>query len=287
MKKILMAHDLSLRANVALERALQLADQTGAELEIFHVVRDDLPEAIVQRRKIEATEVISDRLSSLSQELRARGAVHVVTGKDYTDILARADKLPADLIVLGLHREDALRHLVIGSTAERVIGFGRQPVLVVSDRPHGPYQRVLVAPDFSDASRRAAEFALALLPDAEIRLVHASRLPLDRALAGPHAHAQVHCASEVKLLGTIKADLISRYRSTSSQAQLLDVVVCHGPPLEVIRQEVLQFRPDLLAIGVQSHIGLSRAVVGEIAEELLAQPPCDIIAVHPQASLTS
>jgi nucleotide-binding universal stress UspA family protein len=91
----------------------------------------------------------------------------------------------------------------------------------------------------------------------------------------------MHCASEVKLLGAIKADLISRYRSASPQAQMLDVVVCHGPPLEVIRQEVAQFRPDLLAIGVQRHVGLSRAVVGEIAEELLAQPPCDMIAVHP------
>jgi nucleotide-binding universal stress UspA family protein len=280
MKKILMAHDLSLRANVALERALQLADQTGAELEIFHVVHDDLPEAVIQRRKIEATEVITERLSSLRQELRSRVVVHIADGKDYTDILVRADKLPADLIVLGLHREDALRHLVIGSTAERVIGFGRQPVLVVSDRPHGPYQRVLVAPDFSDASRRAAEFTLGLLPYAEVRLVHASRLPLDRAVAEPHANGQIHCAGEQKLLGTIKADLVSRYRSANSQAKTLEVVVCHGPPLEVIRQEVLQFRPDLLVIGVHSHVGLSRAVVGEIAEELLAQPPCDLIAVH-------
>jgi nucleotide-binding universal stress UspA family protein len=280
MKKILMAHDLSLRANVALERAVQLADQTGGDLDVFHVVPDDLPEAVIQRRKIEATEVITECLASLRKELRARIVVDVAVGKDYTDILVRADKLPADLIVLGLHREDALRHLVIGSTAERVIGFGRQPVLVVSDRPRGPYRRVLVVPDFSNASRRAAEFALALLPDAEVRLVHASRLPIDRALPGPHANAQMHCASEVKLLGTIKADLVSRYRSTSSQAQMIDVVVCHGPPSEVIRQEVVQFRPDLLAIGVQSHIGLSRAVVGEITEELLAQPPCDLITLH-------
>jgi nucleotide-binding universal stress UspA family protein len=280
MKKILMAHDLSLRANIALERALQLADQTGAELEVLHVVQDDLPGMLVQRRRVEATEVITDRLSSRAKELRARVAVNVTAGKDYTDILVRADEVEADLIVLGVHREDALRHLVIGSTAERVIGFGRAPVLVVSDRARSPYRRALVAPELSSASRKAAEFVLALLPDAEIRLVHASRLPVERAFAGPHAGEQIHCDSDPKVLGSIKADLVSRYRSGSSSAPTLDIVVCQGAPLEVLRQEVLKFRPDLLAIGVQSHIGLSRGVVGEIAEELLAQPPCDIIAVH-------
>jgi nucleotide-binding universal stress UspA family protein len=274
MRKILMAHDLSLRCNIALERAVRLAQQAGAELEVVHVVQDDLPAAIVERRKAEATEAITGHLASLPDGLQGTIPVHVVTGKDYTDILAQADRTGADLIVLGVHREDALRNLVIGATAERVIGFGRQPVLVVNDPPHGPYRRVLATLEFSDAARRAVEFALALLPQAEFRLVQSS------TLAGTHANVQIHGDRDEQLMGSIKAELASVHRPGGPDAAMLDVVVCHDPPLEMIRQQVAEFHPDVLVIGVQRHIGLSRAVIGAIAEDLLAQPPCDIIAVH-------
>jgi nucleotide-binding universal stress UspA family protein len=280
MKKILMAHDLSYRSTLALGRAVQLAQQTGAALEVFHVVEDDLPAPIVERRKAEAKDAITGYLSSIIGQQHPEIRVVVVTGRDYTAITGQADRSHADLIVLGIHREDALRQLVIGSTAERIIGFGSQPVLVVKDPPRGPYHRVVISIDASHSSRRTAEFALTLLPDAEFRLVQASPVPWGHLSPGGDTHPQSRNGHHERPKETKKDALIAIGLQAGTHATVVGLAVHHGPPLEIIREEVRQFHPDLLVIGIEHRAGLTRALIGDIAESLLAQLPCDILAIH-------
>jgi nucleotide-binding universal stress UspA family protein len=59
-----------------------------------------------------------------------------------------------------------------------------------------------------------------------------------------------------------------------------DLVVRHGSALAVIREQVDSFNPEVLVVGAQRRAGLTRALIGEIPEDVLARPPCDIIAVH-------
>src|SRR5262245_59044270 len=86
IRKILIAHDLSGRSSIALKRAAQLAGQTGAALDILHVIEDDLPAAVIDRRTAEAKAVMSDELSALPELAKAKTEPIVVAGKDYTDI---------------------------------------------------------------------------------------------------------------------------------------------------------------------------------------------------------
>jgi nucleotide-binding universal stress UspA family protein len=197
--------------------------------------------------------------------------VHVLVGKDYTDILDHAEKSAANLIVLAAHREDALRAVVIGTTAERVIGFGTRPVLIVKSHPAGQYRRVVVAVDFSASARQAAAFAFDLLPEAEFRLLHASSMAVDgRFSSGPNAGKAEK----------IKSDLSAYLPCVGGHAASKHLVIRHGPALAVIRDEVTGFNAEVLVVGAQRRSGLTRALIGEIPEDLLARPPCDIIAVH-------
>jgi nucleotide-binding universal stress UspA family protein len=274
-KKVLMAHDLSTRSERALERAVQLATQLDAVLDVVHVVEDDLPAAIVQRRKAEAEKAISDQLSAMPGLGERKIVVTVLAGKDYTDILAQADRLSADLIVLATHRADALRHVAVGSTAERVIGFGHYPVLVVRDKPQGRYRRVLMLADVSAASRSAAHAAFALFPDAEFRLVHVLRTPLSGA-----PHSELAILHTFGAAGPRKEDLLAFLCPASLRPEKLELTIHRGATLGVLRQEIDHFHPDVLVAGVQRDTGLTRALIGEVAEELLSQPPCDLLAVH-------
>jgi nucleotide-binding universal stress UspA family protein len=206
--------------------------------------------------------------------------VTVLAGKDYTDILAQADRLSADLIVLATHRADALRHVVVGSTAERVIGFGHYPVLVVRDRPQGCYRRVLMLADVSAASRSAAHAAFALFPDAEFRLVHVLRTPLSGAPHGELTILHTFGADETVPAGPRKEDLLTFLCPASLRPEKLELTIHRGSTLGVLRQEIDHFHPDVLVAGVQRHTGLTRALIGEVAEELLSQLPCDFLAVH-------
>jgi nucleotide-binding universal stress UspA family protein len=271
IRKILIAHDLSRRSSVALERAVQLAGQAGAALDLLHVVEDDLPAPVIDRRKAEARAVMSDDLATLPDPAIAKVETVVLVGKDYTDILGWAEKSGADLIVLGVHREDALRSVVIGTTAERIIGFGSRPVLIVKKLPAGNYRRPVVAIDLSASARQAAAFAFDLLPESEIRLVHALAMTGDGSPSRDNVTAKME---------KIRSELSAKAAAARGHAVPTQLVIRHGSPIAVIRDAVRDCEADLLVVGAQRRSGLTRTLIGEIPEDLLARPPCDILVVH-------
>ncbi|MFC7705297.1 universal stress protein [Plastorhodobacter daqingensis] len=57
---------------------------------------------------------------------------HVLHGSIYDEILRAADKVGADLIVLGAHRPE-LKDYLLGQNAARVVRHARQSVYVVRD----------------------------------------------------------------------------------------------------------------------------------------------------------
>jgi nucleotide-binding universal stress UspA family protein len=83
---------------------------------------------------------------------QARGALaefvkrHVPTGVDSEtvtrlghpseEIVAAAKDFDVDLIVLATHGHTGLKHLLLGSTAERVVRLAPCPVLTVREREH-------------------------------------------------------------------------------------------------------------------------------------------------------
>ncbi|MEC8198703.1 MAG: universal stress protein, partial [Pseudomonadota bacterium] len=48
-----------------------------------------------------------------------------------------------------------------------------------------------------------------------------------------------------------------------------------GEPDAVLRDEVLNLRPDLLVLGTHGRVGLSHILIGSVAGAILNQPPCD------------
>ena len=81
----------------------------------------------------------TERLARLAQEqvpaqFRANTLVRV--GKPYHEITSAARELNIDLIVISTHGYTGLKHVVLGSTAERVIRHAPCPVLTVREREH-------------------------------------------------------------------------------------------------------------------------------------------------------
>ncbi|MCB8823361.1 universal stress protein [Microvirga rosea] len=56
----------------------------------------------------------------------------VVAGDPFDGILRAAASTGADLIVMGAHRKQLLRDILVGTTIERVIRTGPHPVLMVN-----------------------------------------------------------------------------------------------------------------------------------------------------------
>ena len=81
--------------------------------------------------------------------------MHVLEGDPASAIGSLADRLHADVIVLGPHRQARTSPRTLGGTALAVVTNAASPCLVVSNSLRLPLQRVLVPVDLSDTARGA------------------------------------------------------------------------------------------------------------------------------------
>ena len=63
--------------------------------------------------------------------------VHVVGGLPVDSILSQAERLSSNVIVMGTHGRTGLSHVLLGSTAERVVRTAHCPVLTIKYEPGG------------------------------------------------------------------------------------------------------------------------------------------------------
>ncbi|MBI3848851.1 MAG: universal stress protein [Verrucomicrobia bacterium] len=144
LKRILVPIDFSKASVRALQYAVPLAEQFGATICLVHVVEqasfandlENLPLAIPEARM---TEIARDRLISLSKKAIKRlipVLPHVRVGKAFLEIATLASTQDIDLIVIATRGHTGLKHVLLGSTAEKVVCHAPCPVLVVREPEH-------------------------------------------------------------------------------------------------------------------------------------------------------
>jgi universal stress protein E len=282
LSRILVATDLSARSDRAVERAVMLAKQTHTALTILHVVDADLPNKIADRLHDDARSLIADHLATLPSADAVSPEIRVVFGKDHKDIVEIANKSAADLIVLGIHRNES-GELFGGTTAERVIRTGTRPVLMVKVRAQAFYRRVIVGVDFSDCSRRAIEFAARLIPDGEFHLVHAFDVPFKAFLTSDDTQREFSKSHQEQMDQFVGEEFSALRTALSATPARLCQVVRQGEVRQVVQEQIDRLRPDLLVLGTHGRSGIAHAVYGSVAEDFLSHPPCDVLAVPPDA----
>lgn len=279
LSRLLVASDLSARSDRAVERAVALAYEHQAKLDVLHIVDEDLPAMMAQRVEDAAEQLMREHLAAIVAAGQIDVTVAVRVGRGYEAILNEADASDAELVVLGAHREDAFKDRFRGTTVERVTRFGDRPVLLVRDRARAQYRRVLAGVDFSVCSRRAVEFANRLVLAGEFHLVHAYQVPFKGFLYGADTHGQVSRQHEEQLKRTVMEEFAAFQRIAGSTDSRADLILREGDPQRVLRTEIDRLAPDLLVVGTHGRTGVARALLGSVAEALLREPPCDVLAV--------
>lgn len=280
MKTILVASDLSARSDRALARAAILAGQHNSQLIILHVVDEELPAAMADKQVEDAKTMLGSTLAGLLDRSAISSNVQVVVGEHYQTILAEAEASNADLLVVGQHRKDILLDLFRGSTGERILRFGTRPVLIVKSAATHSYVRVLAAVDFSATSRRALETAVMMAPEADVKLVHAFDVPFRGLVFGGTSMEQLAKKHQKQFQETIDAQTKTFLDSLSVPSAMRQVIAREGMPEEVVLEAVRETRCDLLALGTHGRSGLGRALLGSVAESMIARAPCDVLAVR-------
>src|SRR6185503_8403201 len=282
-QRFVAATDFSRDAGYACRRAALLAAEHGAQLELLHVVGKAPLDALRQafrRKPAHVASLVEDLRQTLS---RAGAALAKKTGASIearVEIGAVQDTIAvecrrADLLVLGARGTNPLRDAILGTTAERLLGKCRVPVLVVKQPPEQAYDKALVAMDFSAPAKSALRVVLRLAPGAAFTAVHAYDVPFE---------------GKLRLAG-IDDDTIDAYRFQAARKAITAIRALgektgihlahavyrdHAPHLILEKERTL--RCDLIVLGKAKH-SIAKLFLGSVSRHVLADCRSDVLVV--------
>jgi nucleotide-binding universal stress UspA family protein len=127
--RILVAYDAGDPAQVALERGIELALNSGAELGIVSVAPDDeVPDDPWSTTSERAAGLHAAKLRAAEAGISA--ATHLPVGAPGPTIVATADTLGYDTIVIGSRRLGPIRRRLLGSVSAYVTSHSRATTIV-------------------------------------------------------------------------------------------------------------------------------------------------------------
>lgn len=143
IRTILVPIDFSPSSARALDTAAGLAERLGAKLVLLHAYHIDIPltsyamaggPVIPKGFYDQIRENATTKVAELAEQARKWGVE--VTGLAVSEpasiaIVEQAEQLGADLIVMGTRGNTGLKHVFLGSVAERVLRTAPCPVLTI------------------------------------------------------------------------------------------------------------------------------------------------------------
>ena len=146
--KVLAALDLARTTPDVLREARIWARRLSAELILIHVADPD-PDFIGYGAGPESVRLAvahkftraHQRIEALSVELRKEGldaTALLLQGATAETILREADRLSADVVLMGTRARGAVRELFVGSVSKEVLRRSTRPVLLIPPRDAGP-----------------------------------------------------------------------------------------------------------------------------------------------------
>jgi len=153
--RILLATDGSKEAERATQAALSLAQKSGSEMHVLHVLvlplyTNDLASFEPEfRRRLEerARTRLNDLVSKMETSDAAVGGSHLGLGRADAEIVDKAEEIGAGLIVVGSRGVGAMRRTLTGSASDSVVRHAHCPVMVVRGEPLTFPTKVLLATD--------------------------------------------------------------------------------------------------------------------------------------------
>lgn len=153
-QNILITTDLTPNCEYAFKHAVLLARESKAKFHLLHIVpevdagfrshvsavmgegnlekfeklHEDEARAAIKKELEEFTRV---ELVDYPEDFKNIGSIQVLHGHPVSQILLIADRLNADVIVMGTHGKGALEHTFLGSITEKVLRRSKRPVFVI------------------------------------------------------------------------------------------------------------------------------------------------------------
>jgi nucleotide-binding universal stress UspA family protein len=199
-------------------------------------------------------------------------------------VIAVAQAEQTDLIIVGTRGKSGLAHVLLGSTAERLIRTAPCPVLAI----HGTkvndltaegisLNRILVPTDLSDCSLEAVKYAgvVAVQAKASIELLHIMEpiyYGIDFTIESRDEQEQRRRVT-TEQLGALSSEL-------AAAGIAVKVSLAGGTPVDTILDFASRSSSHLIVMGTHGRRGLSYAWAGSVTESVLRRGTIPVLAVR-------
>ena len=287
--RLLVAVDLTALSDRVIGRVMRLPIAERGRIELLHVVPSGLSSTEQRRAVNDARSYLAGAADDLSASVPGGVVVtsEVEIGAAPPAISRHALAMHAELVVTGRGHMHTLRDHMIGSTAERVIRRSRVPILVVRRPPRSRYLRPVVALDDDGAASAVLAALVRVLPAPRptLDVIHAAERAYVHAYPSLRRDDQAQYKRDLaaQALPQVARLLASAVDSTGVPADAVpyELRVECGSSRPVIQRAVEQADADLLALGTRGRSGLSYALLGTIAGDVLRAVRCDVLVVPP------
>ncbi len=293
---LIAATDLSAPSRHAVTRATMLARDTGARLELLHVVEISALDKLRSVMKEQGEDVIEKLLAEARTNLAALAvtvgesagiviSTRVAVGPLLQEISSQADALNAGLLVLGGRGSGYMRHMLLGSTAERMLRKTMRPMLVVQQMPQLAYRRVLLPLDFSPISSEIIRQARKYAPGAELIIFNAYEVPFEGRLQ--YAGVEVEVISQYR--ENIRQEALQAMRRLAHEAGLAEgeyfIEARHGEASTRILEQVQEQDIDLIVMGKHGTGMTEELLLGSTTKYVLAESQSDVLVIPSEGTV--
>lgn len=265
---VLVATDLAARTDRAVDRAVALAAEWQVRLTVVHVVE---PGSVAERGKAAAIRAVRAVLPDPEADVD----IMLPGGSAPDAITEAARESGCGIIVTGVARLNSAGDYLLGTAVDHIVRHARVPVLVVKQRAHGPYRRLLVATDLSDCSRAALLRAFALFPQAELHLVHAYHVPYEAWLGSDQVQKETREQAQQEVDAFLAHEDVGEALRGRVQVRL-----GYGETGPVLAKAITETGVDLVVLGTHGRSGFIHAAIGSMAESLLRWVNVDTLMVR-------
>ena len=266
-ERLLVCTDGSEGGQHAVTQALALGRACAGKVYVLQVVKI-IPEfeAVAPDLRVCLEEEIERQKAAAAAAAARQGVemeyriLHSIS--PFADIVAEAEKLKPQLIIIGRYGRTSLARLFMGSIAARVIGLSPVNVLVIPREDSLAFRRLLIASDGSSYSDAALMEATAMAARAGSELL---------GVAVAREEGEISETREIlqRMLTAANREGVS-FQGISPQGLAAD---------EGIIQVALENRVDLIIMGSHGRTGFKRLLMGSVTERVIGQAPCPVLVV--------
>jgi universal stress protein E len=285
VKRILAGLDFRPDTEAVLQTAATLAKKLASEVSLLHVlppvsslplvdIYADVP-TLVELAKKESAERLAEYKARLEQVGVSVAGTAVLEGVAFDRILAHADDLDPNVVLCGVGAVGADKRTGLGITAERLCRKSSRPVWLVKPDAKVLPSSILCPVDFSKASTRGLRNAIFLARNFDAQLSVLTVVPPISSLYGwlgrdKEAVERAQTDDHRRAFD----DFLAQFDFHGVSWQKL---VRYGSPEVEILAAATDSQADLIVMGSVGRSGISRILLGSVAERILQAVPCSML----------